>query len=148
MTELIPFKKEHYKQIVGNSDQNFLAHYVSDDDLSALEQNPLSVTCVDGEKILGIGGIVLSHDERGEAWGIVAPGVRSEFIKIHRAVKGYLAVATLRRIEAVVHTDYAPGHRWVKALGFELEAPCMKAHSLQGKDAALYAITKGATHGG
>ena len=147
MTKLVPFKKEHYREIVGNSDQKYLADYVTDEDLEAVEQNPFSRSCFHEEKLLGVGGIILSHEQRGEAWGVVAKGNREQFIRLHRAVKGYLESVPVRRVEAAVHLDFEPGHRWVKALGFTLEAAVMRAHSLEGKDAALYAITKGGSDG-
>lgn len=147
MTKLIPFKKEHYKQIIDNSDQSYLSAHVTDADLDEVERNPFSVSCFHGETLLGVGGVILSHASRGEAWGIVAPNIRRHFLGLHHAVKGYLQNVKVNRIEAVVHTDYEPGHRWVKALGFELEAPLMKAYALDGKDAALYAITKGDSDG-
>ena len=147
MTELVPFKKEHYKEIIDASDQSFLRYYVTDEDLEAVEQNPLSVSCFTEDTLLGVGGVILSHSNRGEAWGIVAPGVRKHFFKLQSAVKKYLSTVNLQRIEAVVHLDYEPGHRWVKALGFELEASRMKSYSLDGKDASLYAITKGESNG-
>lgn len=147
MTKLVPFKKEHYREVVGNSDQAYLNYYVTEEDLLALEESPYSRSCFHKDKLLGIGGIILSHHGRGETWGIVAKGNRENFIHLHRAVKKYLQSAEVKRIEAVVHLDYEPGHRWVKALGFELEAPRMKAHSLDGKDAALYSLTKGESSG-
>lgn len=147
MIKLVPFKKEHYLRIIENSDQKHLTKYVTESDLESVEDSELSVSCFLGEELLGVGGIVLSHQERGEAWGIVAPDVKKHFYSLHSAVKQFLGRAKLRRIEAVVHNDYPAGHRWVRSLGFKLESTCMKSYSLDGKDASLYAMVKGGADG-
>ena len=59
---------------------------------------------------------------------------------IHRAVLRGLSAAPFRRIEAHVEASHAEGHRWIAALGFELEG--VMRNFWNGRDFALYSRIK------
>lgn len=147
MIKLEPFKKEHYKSVVLESEQKYLIDYVTEEDLIAVESNPFSVTVFKDGIPVAVGGIILQHETRGEAWCVTSNAVKNCMLGFHKLAVQYLKSASVRRIEAVVNFDFIKGHRWARALGFELEAPVMRAHALNGKDASLYAIVKGGDRG-
>lgn len=89
--------------------------------------------------ILAIGGIFHMRPGTGHAWMWMARGWRRHARAITAEVLAVLAESGLRRVEAAVRCDFAPGHRWIRALGFECEAERMKAWGPEGDDFALYA---------
>lgn len=93
---------------------------------------------VDGAT-LAIGGIFHMRPGCGHAWMWMTRGWRRHARAITVEVMAALAESGLRRVEAAVRCDFEPGHRWIKALGFECEAERMKAWGPEGDDFALYA---------
>ena len=76
----------------------------------------------------------------GEAWAIVAD--RRYAKTIHKAARRFLDEQMGRayhRIQATVPADYAEGNRWLKHLGFGLEAR-LRAYSPDGQDFNLWAL--------
>lgn len=118
----------------------YLLAYFSDETLKALENDPNCYTIMlDGKKPLIVGGVSIFYIGRGEAWTIMDQQCKPYFLPMHKIVKRYLDSHPLRRIEATCPVEFTQGHRWLKLLGFELEAPRCRAFSLQGNDHALYA---------
>lgn len=76
---------------------------------------------------------------RGEAWAIIDDDCKKEFLTIHNFAKRFFEICPLKRIEATVDAGFSPGHRWVKMLGFKLEAPLLKSYLPNGGDSSLYA---------
>lgn len=84
-------------------------------------------------------GVIEVGPGRAMAWSYLGAVVGREFLLVHRAVNRFLDLAPYRRIEATTDAEFEEGHRWLKLLGFECEAPRMKAYTIDGRDAALYA---------
>lgn len=104
----------------------------------ALEQaNSFSV--FRGEEVLLCGGVFDYWPGRAEVWSFLSVDAGKHFVALTRVVRRFLNMCTQRRIEAVVDCNFEQGHRWVRMLGFKLEAPRMKAYHPQGEDCALYA---------
>lgn len=95
-------------------------------------------------RVVCCAGIRKIWDGRGEAWAVFDKKVRNEFLSVHRIVRKFLDASPLKRVEASVFVDFEAGHRWVKALGFKLEAPSRKGYWPGGIDAALYSRVRDA----
>lgn len=80
---------------------------------------------------------------RCEVWAVFDPACKPYFLQIHNAVKRFLRVVYVRRIEAIVETDFTAGHRWVKSLGFKMEAERLRSYTVDGLDVSLYVMIKG-----
>lgn len=76
---------------------------------------------VDGEPIV-MAGLVHEWPGRATAWSVVGEKAGPHFIAIHRAVHDFLVRAPYRRIEAHVDVGFEAGIKWMKMLGFEIEA--------------------------
>lgn len=87
-------------------------------------------------------GIIEVGPGRAMVWSYLGALIGREFLLIHRAVKRFIDLAQYRRIEATTDVEFAEGHRWLRMLGFECEAPKMKSYTIDGRDAALYAKVK------
>ena len=91
-------------------------------DLTPLSEVGLAWTAeVDGQVIL-VAGLLPQWENRALAWALVADSAGPHFAAIHKAVKRFLVKAPYRRIEAHVDVGFEPGVRWMRLLGFELEA--------------------------
>jgi hypothetical protein len=111
----------------------------SEKQLEALEANPFAYSVFIDGALKMCAGITPYWEGRGEAWAIFGKTSRREFLALHNAGKKILGMCSLKRIEAAVDVDFTAGHRWVQALGFELEAARLKAFLPNGHDVSLYA---------
>lgn len=107
----------------------------------ALEATPYAYTIMDGAngRVLMCAGISEYWAGRGEAWAMLASGLGHSFVPATKMVKRFLEVCPIRRIEAAVVIDHGPGHRWAQLVGFQLEAPLVRAYTPAGEDCSLYA---------
>jgi hypothetical protein len=149
MIEITKFNREAFKTLVSNPVTAHLAHLAADETtMDSLEKNSYSRTVyINGKPVL-VGGIVLHHSKRGEAWAFIDQDCKEHFLALHKVVKKYLGGTRLRRIEAVVHNDYPQGHRWVRALGFTREAENLRSFTSEGKSVSMYSIIPEVTNGG
>lgn len=118
--------------------QAVLAEWVTEADARALEAHPSFTGWIDGTPV-GCAGIIPQWQDRAIAWAYLSAVCPPVMVAVHKAVARFLASCDIRRIETSVHCDFAAGHRWAVMLGFEMEAPRMRAYGADGHDAALYA---------
>lgn len=138
---VIPFEVSHLRLMKVQPAQQAVLQHVTDDFLSLLENTNAFTAVVDGE-VIACAGVIEYYKGRGEAWSYLSADLGSNMVAVYRAIKSYLDTVDVRRIEITVDTDFAEGHRFAKLLGFELEAPRMKAYDMDGRDKALYARIK------
>ncbi len=136
------FKREHYSQMKETGATSWLSEGTSQAELIALENAPFSYTGFAGDKVVFCAGILEYWNGRGEAWVILATDCKPHFMEIHNVCKRFLEICSVNRIEATVDIDFKQGHRWCKALGFELEAKRMRSYYADGRDCSLYAFVR------
>lgn len=90
----------------------------------------------DGE-VLAVAGILPQWRGVGLAWAWLGRAWRKEARAITDHIRATLDASDFHRIEAAVRVDYDRGHRWMQALGFQLETPVARAW---GPDRADYSI--------
>jgi hypothetical protein len=137
--QVVPFKADHLERV-----QLLDVHAgfaVSADAAAALEALP-SFTGLDGSRVLGCAGLIPLWPGRAQAWAYLDRGCGGSFVAIHREVSRFFDVCEYKRLEIIVRSDFPEAHRWARLLGFECEAPLMRAYLPCGSDAALYARVK------
>jgi RimJ/RimL family protein N-acetyltransferase len=67
---------------------------------------------------------------------------KDHMLRIQRIGKKITDEYPIQRIEAAVECDFKQGHRFMRLIGFTLEAERMKGFSENGGDCALYAKVK------
>lgn len=92
---------------------------------------------LDNRPIATIGVVNLAAD-RCLAWALMTDAAGRHLLTITRQVRRWLECGVFQRVEAAVECDFDAGHRWARVLGFECEAPRMRAFA-NGRDHALYA---------
>lgn len=95
-------------------------------------------------RVIGCAGVALIWPGRAAAWCLLAADIPTlAWIGIHRAVArrlAHLPALGVRRVEADVLDEFAPGHRWARMLGFSYEGR-MRAYGPTGLDYHRYART-------
>lgn len=142
MIEVISFLSEHVEELERqNADMKFSKFFIREH-YQALEDSPWSFTGVVSGRIVGCSGVIPYWEGRGEAWAILDRSMRHEFLSVHNAIKRFLEVCPLRRVEAVVDENFSKGHKWITLLGFRKEADVLTGYWPDGSNAVLYARIK------
>lgn len=144
MIEIVPFKKEHMHELLREPHNHFLKTLLTEAQLEATEHTGLAQTVLRKStgKVLCCGGVTEYWPGRGECWCTFTQDCRSEFVAITRTAIRLFESVPVKRIEAAVELHFNEGHRWIKALGFKLDAPLLQAYFPDGKDAVLYSRVK------
>lgn len=130
-------KADDLKKLLERRAKSFLGVGLTEAQVISLEASEHTYTAFfDGKPII-CGGVTEYWRNRGEAWAVVDPECRQHFVSIHSAVKRFLDICPVTRVEAAVEIGFEAGHRWVRALGFKYEATCRKFLP-DGQTALLY----------
>ena len=137
--EVVPYRAEHMDRLDVQEAQQYLSVYLGPVLRKALE-GAFSYTVLDGDEVLCCAGLVKQWTNRGLVWAYISNNIGPKrFSVLDRHVRRFLDVAPFDRIEATVDVRFEQGHRWVKSLGFTLEAPMMHRYRPDGGDSSLYA---------
>lgn len=88
--------------------------------------------------ILFCGGYLPLHAGRALLWAVLASEAAPRLHGLTKTVRGFLDAIPHRRLETSVRSDFPPGHRWARLLGFECEG-VMRAFGEEGENHHLYA---------
>ena len=104
--------------------------------------NPAYSGFCDGE-FVGAAGIIVPWRGFGEAWAIAGPLVASHKVFFHRTIKNHLLPLAkqlgLRRLQAMVRSEYVASRRWVQELGFTWEC-VLHSYGIKGEDMVVYVM--------
>jgi hypothetical protein len=141
--EVVPFAPEHLGKLKLQSAQAYLGELMTGEQAAIIaETGPAFSGFIDGE-IIGCCGLIEQWPGRAIGWALLGQCGPRAFAMVHREAKRFLDEQDYRRIETTVEHDFCNGHRWVRALGFELETPDgMRAWSPDGRTFDLYARVK------
>jgi hypothetical protein len=137
-------KVEHLVQLALHNSEEMRG--LTQSDFEALTKCEYQYTIVarDTKEILFCGGIAMYWPGRGEVWGKFnrSRPLGRYLLPLHRTIRQFLDAVPVRRIESSVLVGFTAGHKWTQALGFQLEAPCLRSYSPNGSDCSLYARVK------
>ena len=136
--QVVPFEAEHFKEIKLQGAQQYLSGWLTEEYGEALQDEPSYTALKDGVPVASA-GVVSYWEGRAVAWAFISETGAADFVSVHRAVKGFLDVCYIKRVEMTVDCDFKQGHRWAKLLGFKMECERMTAYLPNGEDCALYA---------
>lgn len=138
---IVPYKAEHLRDFQLQEGQRDLWPFISPEYARYLE-NQFSFTALHEGRVLAVGGVAELWPDRGLAWALISEGAGPYFTELHRAAKRMLDAVPFRRVEADTPCEFKQGKRWLKMLGFKLEAERMIAYRPDGGDSSLYARVK------
>lgn len=136
---IVAFKPHHLESLRLQDSQAVVQPMLADPTYgeSLVEAGP-AYSAVDGDAVFACAGLFPLWDGRACAWALIAAEAGQHFVAIHKAVRRALTLHAFRRVETVVRTDFAAGHRWARMLGFQREAT-MRGYAPDGHDYDLYA---------
>lgn len=135
---VVPFEAEHFALMRVQGEQDWLSRVATVEDMRVLE-GPYSSTLMVGARPMACAGVVPYWKGRGYLWSFLSAEVdRWTFPALHAEAKRFLAGLPFTRLEASVDVGFANGHRWLKALGFEVETPLQRKFLETGADAVGY----------
>lgn len=139
MITFTPFKAEHILGLQVQDAQKWTTEFLDLQQLRALEGDRSTTLWENGKPILCTGVAAYWHN-RGMVWSFVGSNVtRHNFLEVHNLGQQFIDSLPFDRLELYVDVDFRAGHRWAKALGFEMECERMKKFQVNGGDCALYA---------
>lgn len=134
-----PFRPEHLRSLrIQPAQEGFAAMILDEKYATELAEAGPAFTMMDGDQVIAVAGCVPQHEHRAVAWALLSKADPKTFLRLHRSVARYLAVAPWRRIEMIVDCSFTAGHRWAHALGFHREGT-MLAYTPDGRDCDMYA---------
>ena len=95
-----------------------------------------------GGRVVGCAGVLPLWPGVGLAWAWLGRGWRADARLVTEYIKSYLDGCDFHRVEAGVKVGYDKGHRWMNALGFELETPLARKWGPDGGDYSIYVRVK------
>lgn len=133
------FRAHHLERFVPQPAQRAEFELVTPESARAHElAGPGYSILVDGEAV-ACAVLAPLGDGRGALWALVGAKAGPHMLRAKRIAEKMMRESGLRRIEAVVATEFAEGHRWMRMLGFELETPNgMRAFGSNGETFSLY----------
>ena len=138
----IPFHPAHLDSIELQPAQAWLRGFAVDPEAFAAAAVPgLSWSGVIDGTVVGAAGVLPQWPGRAQVWAwlsAIPPRHWTPIVRRMRAVLAEAGMRGFRRVEATVLSDFGPGCRLVRRLGFELEG-LMRAYAPDGRDAFLYA---------
>ncbi len=141
---MVKLKAEDLLRLIqAEAEFEYVRPYVTAESFDAVVASPHSRTFLLGGEPICCIGIREYWPGRGEAWAMFSQSAGPHMLQIHREALRYFQDCPIRRIEAAVEVGFEKGHRWVKALGFELEARLLRKFLPNGEDAVLYAKVRG-----
>jgi hypothetical protein len=142
MIKIIPFKAEHMDELLKEEAVQYLIPYFDINIKKMMEKKEyINSIEMDGEVVFA-GGVSMYWEGRGEAWAFFHSSCKKNFVPVFRTVRKWIDDCPVRRIEASVLVEDETAHRWIRLLGFQMEAPFMEAFRPDGRDCSLYSRVK------
>jgi hypothetical protein len=139
---VVPYKAEHLLAMQPQKGQEaFFSSVITEEYAKALENQHALAGLVDGRPVF-VGGLYELWPNRALVWSFISRDSGKHFVAIHRGVQKFLSMQPYTRLEAECDCGFAPGHRWLKMLGFKCEAERMRKYRVDGGDSSLYARVK------
>ena len=141
--EITPFKIEHLESLELQAAQySFQPLFQKKSYGESLQRNGVAYTAIIDGQAVAIAGVMTMWEGRGIAWAFFSQKALDNFAWIYRAIKRFLSLSDLRRIECFVDCEFANAHRLALCLGFVLECERMRSFTPDGRDCALYVRIK------
>lgn len=139
---VLPFKAEHLLGMQLQRAQDGSKPFITEEYAKMLEGQFAFTAVTDDEEVVAVGGVTELWANRALAWTFIDSRAGKHFVALHKIVRDLLDIIPYRRVEAETSCDFEPGHRWLKMLGFQMEAERMRAFQVDGGDSSLYARVK------
>lgn len=142
MLDYRPCLPEHVRALRAQTEQQADHAFVIASGMGNVTKGLTFSAWLDGECV-SVGGVTPTWPGSAVAWCMISPAIRPAMTSLTRFSASLFDLQPYRRLSTSVVCGFEPGHRWVKMLGFVLEAERMPAYDPVGRDCALYARVRG-----
>lgn len=138
MARLVAFDPVHLERLDVQPAQAWFTPLLADRSYgeALAAAGPAFTLLADDGATIACGGCVERWENVAQAWMLVAADAGPHLLPMLRAVRGFLAQARWRRIEAAA--TFSQGRRMLRLLGFQAEG-LARAYTPDGQDAWLFA---------
>lgn len=102
----------------------------------------VKLACLDGGKVLGVGGMTADGPNRGTLWMLCVPGWERNIKEIVRTVRKIVSRTTFTRVQADIIESNLQARNFIEHLGFKHEGTRL-SYGRNGENMMMYAIVKG-----
>lgn len=145
MYEIINFKEEHLKPLIGQSSNSSIPDWFTSGLAKGLEETN-AVTIIYKDEVLACGGIRDYWNGRGQIWAVFNEvTAKKNFVPAFRATKSWIESqikSNYHRIEMSVDYEFTIGHRRAKLLGFTKDCERARKYLPDGGDCTLYSLVR------
>lgn len=142
--EVVVLQSDHLDQMTLQPSQQYLRDFINAPGYAdCLIRGGYAFCAIENGKPIAAAGVIMTQPHIGLSWSLLTDDLSPRnMVSVHRAVKKFIDVSPISRIETHVRAD-APSsaRRWVEMLGFEYEGR-MRGYSQDGVDCLLYARLK------
>lgn len=134
-----PFRVAHLHNLAYQPEQAYMREWMQANAHTYESSNAFAMVDSEGQT-LACAGIQEVWPGRAQAWCMFSARIGGGgMLCATRAVRRFLDLHNLPRIEADVARDFPAGHRWMRVLGFRCETPEGRANFFDGRKFDLYA---------
>lgn len=134
---VVSFHMEHLRQLRLQPAQMQCMDAISDEIIEQHERLE-AYTVMVGSEVIAVAGLMEFWPGRSMGWSYIGVNAGPYMFGLTRRVREYLASSPVKRIECYVDPDFEAGMRWAHVLGFDLDAPRLRAFLPDGRDQALF----------
>lgn len=137
--EIKPFRADHLRRLMLEPSNQYMRPMIDPGQAEVLEITSTAFAGIESGRVVGCGGIMPVWPGRAIAWSVLAADSGPCMVHIHKVTCRLLDLRPERRIEATCDATFSAAHRWLRMLGFRLEAARMDAFTPDGAAHSLYA---------
>lgn len=139
---IIPFRASHVDLIEPEPGHAEYAGSFITPELARSLEGPFAWTGVEDGVVLGAIGFAPKWLDSWVAWAYMSKHSGKHMRKIIRECKAIQSRWPTGRLEAATPCDFPQGHKFLRAFGFELEAPRLRHYTPDGRDFSLYGMVR------
>jgi len=139
MFEILPFEIKHLNPMLDQPGNEFVSDWLKGEHAEVMLKTG-STIAVNGVPML-CGGVQKYWEGRGHVWAIFNLNSKRCFLPVFRAMKAYLKMQKIDRLETYVPTYLIKQQHRAELLGFKAEG-IAKKFLTNGDDCVLYAMVR------
>jgi len=120
MMYIVPYEPCHWDNFQPQAAQASMFTLVDQPTKELLSRHESYTGIIDG-KVVGFCGVIEMWHGRAVAWAWLSELLEKKMIYAHRAVRKFLSLYDINRLEAIVDAKHEAGIRWIEMLGFKRE---------------------------
>lgn len=133
----MPFRAVHFNELILQSAQEHCEGLLTPEKGLEVEASGVAFTAVGDGKVIACAGIITFWPGRAQAWALMSKDAGPYAVKGVAAMRRFLELHKVRRMEMTVAHNFDEGHRLAHLLGFKWES-YMPCYGINGANEDMY----------